>query len=100
MRINDANLTGSAAEAARASETQRPEHAQGRAGSTAASSSGDRVELSSSLGALSKVLSAFGSDRAARVQTLAAEYQSGQYRPDAMGASRGLVTEALAAGNG
>jgi hypothetical protein len=47
---------------------------------------------------LSQTLSSFHQDRANRVQALAAQYQSGNYRPDSAATSRGMVSEALAAG--
>ncbi len=99
MRVYDLNLTGAAAaETGRAQEAQRAEKtgAGGSPGGTAAS--GDRVELSSALGRLSEVLSAHGQERAARVQVLAAQYQAGNYRPDAAATAKGMVAEALAAG--
>jgi anti-sigma28 factor (negative regulator of flagellin synthesis) len=96
MRVNDHNTTGaSAAEAGRAQETQRIE--SGSASRVAASKSGgDRVELSSTSASISRTLSADGSERTAKVQELAAQYQSGRYTPDLAGASRGMVSEALA----
>lgn len=100
MRIYDVNLTGtSAAESGRAQETQRSDRAGGaRTGGTGANGTGDRVELSSTLGSLSQALSADGSARARQVQSLAAQYESGNYRPDSAATSKGLVAEALAMG--
>lgn len=101
MRINEGNLTGSAAETGRAPETQRTEReSTTRAGGGSSSTSNDRVELSSALGSLSRVLSSFGSDRAGRVQSLTAQYQSGGYIPDSMATSHGVIAEALAGANG
>jgi hypothetical protein len=57
------------------------------------------VELSSNLGRLSQAISSFSSQRAERVQSLAAEYQSGSYRPDAQATSRAMITDALTAGS-
>jgi hypothetical protein len=99
MRIYDGNLTGTTGETARAAETQRADRETGaRAGGSAASGGGDRIELSNALGSLSRVLSSYGSDRAGRVQTLTAQYQSGQYQANAAATSRGMVAEALAGG--
>jgi hypothetical protein len=95
MRVNDHNLTGAAAaEAGRTQESQR----SGRGGGAGATSGtgGDRVELSSTLGSLSRALEAHRSDRGAMVQELAAQYQSGRYRPDAAATSHAMITEALA----
>jgi anti-sigma28 factor (negative regulator of flagellin synthesis) len=43
-------------------------------------------------------MSADGAARANRVQELAALYQSGNYKPDAMSISKGMVADALASG--
>jgi len=98
MKISDHNLGG-----ASAPETQRGQSVEqagsgtsGRSGS--AGDSADRVEFSESLGALSRTVSSFQSDRAARVQSLATQYQNGSYRSDSAAISRGIVSEALSAG--
>jgi len=100
MRVYDVNLTStSAAQSGRAQETQKADRAgSGRAGGSGTAGNGDRVEFSSTLGRLSQALAADGSDRASRVQALAAQYQSGQYQPDSLATSRGMISEALAAG--
>ena len=100
MRIYDVNLTGSsAAESGRAQETQRSDRAGAtRTAGAGGSGSSDRVEFSSTLGRLSEAMSADGSARASRVQALAAQYQSGSYRPDSLATSKGMVSEALASG--
>jgi hypothetical protein len=101
MRINDGSLNSSAAETAHAQELQRTgRESAARSGGTAASGNGDHVELSNALGTLARVLSSFGSGRASRVQALAAQYQSGQYQPDALATSRAMVADAMAGGNG
>ena len=99
MRVYDLNLTStSAAATGRAQETQRADQAaSSRAGGSGTAASGDRVEFSSTLGRISQALAADGSDRASRVQALAAQYRSGQYQPDSMATSRGMISEALAA---
>ncbi len=99
MRIYDLNLTGtSAAETGRTHETQRADTADTAKVGRANDRSSDRVELSSALGSLSRALTAHHSDRATRVQDLAAQYQSGNYRPDSQATSRAMVSDALAAG--
>jgi anti-sigma28 factor (negative regulator of flagellin synthesis) len=92
-------LTGtSAAETGRAQETQKIDRGgHGQASRTGGAGS-DSVQLSGALGKLSQTLSSFHQDRANRVQALAAQYQSGNYRPDSAATSRGMVSEALAAG--
>ena len=100
MRIYDRNLTGtSAGEAARAQETLKTgSGSSARSGSTQADGSGDRFELSSAAGLLSRTLSAFGSDRAGHVAALTKQYQAGNYQPDSLATSQGIVSETLSAG--
>jgi hypothetical protein len=98
MKIYDNNLTGtSAAQTGRTQETQKAGNQNGR---TAASKSGseDRVEFSSTLSRLSNAMAADSSSRASHVQALAAQYQSGNYRPDSFATSQGMVSEALSEG--
>ena len=93
MRIYDRNLTGTAApESGQAQKVDRFESgsARGKAGP-----GGDRVELSSGLGQLAKVLGAEQSVRASKIAALAAQYQNGTYRPDAAAVSRRMVADAL-----
>jgi anti-sigma28 factor (negative regulator of flagellin synthesis) len=101
MRVYDNNLSStSAAEAARAQETQKLDRGEGA--KTAAGKpdgSGDRVEFSSALGSLSRTMSAYGSSRASQVQALAAQYQSGNYNPDSAATSHAMLSDALAAGS-
>src|SRR4051794_21445210 len=97
MRINEHNQTGASSEAGRTQETQRAAGG-GTSKSAASGSSGDRVELSSTLGSLSRATAANHSDRGARVQELAAQYETGRYRPDAAATSRAMVSEMLASG--
>jgi flagellar biosynthesis anti-sigma factor FlgM len=99
MRIYDRDLTGTAsAESGRSQETQKA----GREGSTTSSQSGsqsgDTVELSSGLATVSRALASYGSDRAAKVQQLSSQVQSGTYIPNSMAISQGMVSQALEAG--
>ncbi|HLH19281.1 MAG TPA: flagellar biosynthesis anti-sigma factor FlgM [Bryobacteraceae bacterium] len=96
MRINDCNLTPAASsEAGRSAETQKADAARtGQA--PAAQSGGDRVEFSGSLGALARAVSSDQANRASRIASLAAQVQSGSYRPDPAAISRGMIAEALA----
>ena len=97
MRINNHNLTGaSAAETNRTLETHVSDGAAG-ASPNGIKRDGDRVELSTTLGRVSRVLSADGADHAARVQALEVQYQSGRYRVDSMATSRAMVAETMAA---
>ena len=97
MRVYDVNLTSSSmAQTGRTQETQSGDRvANGRSGTSGGAGS-DRVELSSTLGHLAQALAADGSNRAARVQALAAQYQSGRYQADSMATGRGMIAEALA----
>jgi flagellar biosynthesis anti-sigma factor FlgM len=100
MRVNDGSLSGTG-DAGRAAETQRPDRGSSgsRTGGATAPANGDRVELSNTLGSLSRSLSSYSSDRSARVQELTAQVASGQYRTDSKATSRSMVSEALAGGH-
>jgi hypothetical protein len=105
MKIYDQNLTGSSAtETGRAQESQNLSRAGtvkspafGVVDGSGGSGSTDRVEFSGTLSRLSRTLATFEASRANRVQALAVEYQSGNYKPDSAATSRGLVTEAISA---
>lgn len=60
--------------------------------------SSDTVELSSGLASVSRALSAYGSDRANKVQQLSTQFQSGTYQPSSMAISQGMVAQALSGG--
>jgi hypothetical protein len=101
MTIYDRNLTGtSAPETGRAQES----HNLDRPGSGTSTTRGgvdrsnDRVEFSGTLGSLSRAITTFESTRADRVLALAGEYQSGNYKADALATSKGLVAEAISDG--
>ena len=100
MRVYDQNLTGtSGAQAGRTQETQKADRTENaRSGSAGSSGPVDRVEFSSAMGTLSRAMSAHESSRASHVQALAAQYQSGSYRPDSAATSRAMVSESLAGG--
>ena len=101
MRIYDTNLTGtSASETGRAQESQKLNRAGTGKTPAGAGLDGatDRVEFSGTLSRLSRALTTFESSRASRIQTLAAEYQKGNYKPDSLATSRGIVSDALSTG--
>jgi anti-sigma28 factor (negative regulator of flagellin synthesis) len=99
MRIYDSNLAGtSAAESGRAAETVKISGDSNKGTAKSSDRSGDRVELSSTLGHLARAMESFGSARSSRVEALAALYQSGNYRVDSAATSRAMIGEALAAG--
>ena len=97
MKVDNRNLTGATpAESGRTQETGKSNRNQAVPTGTAATDrTADRVELSSTLEALSRAMSALGSERANRVQALAAQYQSGGYHADSAATARGMVSEAL-----
>jgi len=99
MKIYDQNILGtSASQTGRAQEAQNAGRASGSKGAGAkADASGDQVEFSGSLSRLSRTLGNFEASRAERVEALAAQFQTGNYRPDPAGTSRGMISEALSA---
>ena len=98
MRVYNSNVSGgTAAGTDRTQESRGTEAASGRTGASS-SSAGDRVELSQALGSLAKAMSADSASRASQVASLAAQYQSGNYRPDSQATSKSMVSEALAGG--
>ena len=100
MKIYDGNLTGtSAAETGRAHETQNLNRAgTGKSPTLGTDGSSDSVEFSGTLSRLSRTLATFETTQASRVQALAHQYQSGNYRPDSAATSKGMVAEAMSAG--
>jgi anti-sigma28 factor (negative regulator of flagellin synthesis) len=94
MRVYDQTLNGTAAaRAGGAQDVQR----QDRTASPRINGTGgdDRVELSTTMSALSRALNTNQSDRADRVAELAAQYSRGEYRPDSFATARAMLTEAL-----
>ena len=100
MKVYDNNFSGtSATQTGRAQETQKLDRtSQNSRTGSAKSGSEDRVEFSSALGRLSQAMAAHSSSRASKVQSLAARYQSGNYRPNSLATSKGMVAEALSSG--
>jgi anti-sigma28 factor (negative regulator of flagellin synthesis) len=97
MKVYDRGLTG--AESAHTQDVQKlGSNSTGKSSTRGGDASGDRVEFSGNLGMLSRTLSTYDTSRASRVQALAAQFQSGNYRPDSAATSRGMISEALAAG--
>jgi anti-sigma28 factor (negative regulator of flagellin synthesis) len=101
MKIDDPNLTGTSASAPRTQESlavTRTETTE--AGASQRSEGADRVEWSRLTGKVAQALAAQGRARAARVEGLAREVQSGRYQVSAGEAGRALVREMLSAGVG
>jgi len=99
MRIYDRDLTGAAAaESGRSQETQKPDRESSSTSSASGSGSSDRVELSSGFASVSRAMASQSSDRANKVQQLTMQYQSGNYQPNSLATSQGMVAEALSGG--
>ena len=96
MKIYDSNLSGTAASETRGSQDVQRSGGKNRTGQVSSMGSGvDQVELSGTLGQISRTLSAFQSGRANRVQALAAQYQSGSFHPDSMAIGQSIVQEMM-----
>ena len=101
MRVDDRNLTGvPTTESGRTQESGRVNREDDvrSASSPESGNTGDQVELSSTLGSLSRAISADDAGRQGKIEALAAQYQNGAYQPDAQATSKGMISEALAAG--
>ena len=99
MRVYDRDLTGiAAAESGRSQETQKVDRETTTTSSQTGTASGDRVELSSGLASVSRALTAYGSDRASKVQQLTAQFQSGNYQPSSLAIRQGMVAASLSGG--
>jgi anti-sigma28 factor (negative regulator of flagellin synthesis) len=92
---NDGLAGAGASETSRAQETSRVAAGGSKPASGSGAGGEDQVQISS----ISSSLSAQGSDRAARVQQLAAAYQSGRYEVNATEVSNALVNNALQSGS-
>lgn len=90
---NDGLAGAGASETSRAHELSRVSTG-GKPSSGSSAGAEDQVEISS----VSSTLAAQGSQRASRVQELAAAYQSGNYRVNSMDVSKAIVNNALKAG--
>jgi hypothetical protein len=98
MKVVDRNLnSGSAVESGRAQETQRVSSSTGSAATTQPGSGGDRVEFSNALGSLARAMSTFSANAVSKVQSLAAQYQSGAYQANSAATSGAMIAQALAA---
>jgi hypothetical protein len=94
MKVTSHDLSGlGAAGAGRTQEAQKNSYSSSEVGYQGGN--GDNVNFSSALGSLSRAMSADGADRGARVQALAAQYQSGSYSVNSAAVSRGLMAEAM-----
>lgn len=101
MRIYDRELTGTAAaESGRSQETQKSDRESTSTQPVSDVGTGDRVELSSGLASVSRALASYSSDHANKVQQLSGEFQAGNYQPNSLATSHGMVAEALSVGAG
>ena len=90
---NDGLAGAGASETSRAYEVSRATSG-GKASTGTTAGAEDQVEIS----ALSSTLAAQGSQRASRVNELAAAYQGGNYQVNSMDVSKAIVNNALKAG--
>jgi flagellar biosynthesis anti-sigma factor FlgM len=98
MKVNDWNAAGSAAAGTgRTQDVQTSDRGNAVARTGNADSNGDTVEFSSTLGDLSRAVSAESAGRASRVQAVASAYQNGTYQVDPVAVSRAMISEAAAA---
>lgn len=97
MKVYDLNLTG-AAELGPSQEVQRTPQQNGQTARASSSAADDHVELSNTLSSLARAMSSYSDTRTAKVQALAAQYQSGSYKVDSQATSRAMITDALAGG--
>lgn len=96
MRVTNRNPTSASTEGTSGSqEIQRS--GSGSNSSARAGAGGDTVELSATIGSLSRAMESFGSDRQSKVESLAAQYQAGTYTIDSVAISRGIIAEAMVA---
>jgi anti-sigma28 factor (negative regulator of flagellin synthesis) len=96
IQIHNDGLAGAGASGTgRAQELSRATTGGGHPASGSGGVGEDQVSIS----AISSSISSQGSDRAARVQQLAAAYQGGHYQVNATEVSRAMVNHALQAGS-
>ena len=94
MKVTNQNLTG--ASMAGTSGAQQIQKSGGSFNSSAKTTAGgDSVDLSSTLASLSRAMESYSSSRQDKVQSLAAQYQSGTYKVDSAAVSRGMISVAL-----
>lgn len=98
MRITNNDLSGVAGPESPASQ-EAVKTGRSQTAGAQNTQTGDRVEFSSGLGQLAKSIASYGASRAAQVQKLAAQYQSGAYTTDSLATSHAMVTEALGGAN-
>lgn len=97
MRVQDNNLTGTAASGA--SEAQRLDRTAGSSAGASRTQSGDKVSISGLAGRVSQQLEAAAAARENRIQTLSSLMQGGKYQVNPAVVSHSIVNDALA-GNG
>ena len=97
MKLHDRVPT--AAETVRTPDVRKLSNAStARSPTSGVDASSDHVEFSGNLGRLARTLSTYDTSRANHLQALAAQYQSGNYRPDSFATSQAMVREAFVAG--
>jgi flagellar biosynthesis anti-sigma factor FlgM len=100
MKVNDPNMGGLASTGLGKTNLDRTQAAGGRRGAGSAGAmeaGGDQIQLSN-LGQGIRALSSDSPERTSRVEQLAADVASGNYRVDAKAVSKGIVEDALGRG--
>jgi anti-sigma28 factor (negative regulator of flagellin synthesis) len=95
IQIYNDGLAGATSGVGGAQDISRVSTGGHKPASGSGASGEDQVQISS----ISSTLSAQGSDRAARVQQLAAAYQSGNYQVNSVDVSKAMVNHALQSGS-
>ena len=94
MKVEKSNITGAAAGGTPPSGAVG--HKDGpRSSVPGHTGTGDRVELSGPAARIGTLLSVQAGGRAQRVASLARDFQSGRYQPDAAQTGRAMVAETL-----
>ena len=97
MRIDDLNLNGAAGlQTGRTPDTHVAERTgSGSVSQVSESTGGDRVEISGTAGLVSQALGMSSVERSQRIQQLATDYRSGNYRPNSLATSKAIIQDAL-----
>jgi len=98
MKVYDVNLT--APRRANPGGHKKLRRRIGGSSSSAAASptSSDRVELSGTLARIARAVSSYSADRSDKVAALTEQFQSGNFHPDSVQTSQGMIADALSAG--
>ncbi len=100
VKVNEASLNQAAAPQLNKTAHAEPVEAGGpkKPGESQRGAESDQAQISDLSGRLLQVLNAESPQRAARLESLSAEYRAGKYQVDAAAVSRRLVDDALTNG--